>query len=189
MSTSHSTILTKSPGGVVYVAAFQRLLPQVGFAWTIRILAFIVAAIFGLAVPTLLFNSPRKQRSSARKLFDKAALRDLPFVTYSLASFMIFLGYLVPFFYIPSYSQVVLKTSASTGFWALAVSSATSIAGRLGSALIAQHIGIMLSWIICCALSAALCFCWAAVRSVQSLYAFCALYGELLFQWLVLFEM
>ncbi|KAH8807902.1 MFS transporter, MCP family, solute carrier family 16, member 10 [Xylogone sp. PMI_703] len=164
-------------GGIIYVAVFQRLLPKVGFAWTIRIIGLIATTIFGLAMPTLLLNSPRKQRSQTRKLFSKAALRDMPFVAYSIASFMIFLGYLIPFFYIPSYAQVVLKTPASTGFWALAVSSATSIAGRLGSALIAQRIGIMASWVASCAISAALCFCWAAVRSVQSLYAFSALYG------------
>lgn len=166
-------------GGVVYVATFQSLLPRVGFAWTVRVLSFIATAIFGLAVPILLFNCPKTRRSSStRRLFDKTALRDLPFMVYSLASFVIFLGYLVPFFYIPSYAEVVLKAPASTGFWALAVSSATSIAGRLGSALLAQRVGIMMSWVTCSAISATLCLCWIAVRNVQALYVFCALYGE-----------
>ncbi len=166
---------------MVYVAAFQSLLPRVGFAWTVRVLGFIATAVFGLAVPILVSNSPTKQTSSSPcRLFDKAALQDLPFLIYSLASFIIFLGYLIPFFYVPSYAQVVLQTPASTGFWALAVSSATSIAGRLGSALVAQRLGIMISWVACSAISATLCFCWIFVHSVQSLYAFCALYGELL---------
>ncbi|KAK6380101.1 hypothetical protein LTS17_005289 [Exophiala oligosperma] len=164
-------------GGVVYVAVFQSLLPRVGFAWTVRVLSFIATAIFGLAVPILLFSGPKTQRaSSTRKLFDKTALQDLPFMVYSLASFIIFLGYLVPFFYIPSYAEVVLETRESTGFWALAVASATSIVGRLGSALLAQRVGIMVSWVTCSAISATLCLCWIAVRNIPALYAFCALY-------------
>lgn len=164
---------------MIYIAAFQSLLPQIGFRWTVRVLAFMAAGIFGMAIPALIYSSPKHVRSSSRRrLFDAAAFRDIPFLVYSLSSFLIFLGYLVPFFYIPSFGQTVLGMSASSSFWALAISGATSIVGRLASAVVAQRVGIMGAWVGCAAISAILCFCWIAINDTASFYAFCALYGR-----------
>lgn len=139
----------------------------------------MAAGIFGMAIPALIYSSPKHVGSSnRRKLFDGAAFKDMPFLAYSLSSFLIFLGYLVPFFYIPSFGQTVLGMSASSSFWALAISGATSIAGRLASAIVAQRVGIMAAWVGCATISATLCFCWIAIRTTPPFYAFCALYGK-----------
>ncbi|KAF2097509.1 MFS general substrate transporter [Rhizodiscina lignyota] len=165
-------------GGVIYTAAFQSLLPRVGFAWTVRVLAFMALVVFGLSIPALLISTSGQKRSqTTRKIFDVNALKDGPFLVYSLASFFIFLGYLVPFFFMPSFAQIVLGTSRSLSFWALAVSSATSIFGRLGAALAAQKMGSMMPWIACGALSGVLCLCWIRISSVAAFFAFCGLYG------------
>lgn len=170
---------------MIYVSAFQSLLPTLGFPWTVRVIAFIALAIFAIAIPTLILSTPNSRRrhqqgtTRTRKLWDSAALHDGPFLSYSLSSFLIFLGYLVPFFYIPSFAQITLHTTRSLSFWCLAVSSATSIAGRLGSAILAQKVlGTMLTWVLSGAISAILCFTWVAITdSVSGFITFCALYG------------
>lgn len=166
-------------GGVIYIAAFQSLLPQLGFAWAVRVLAFIALGIFSLAIPTLIFSSPPKTKpSTTRKLFDTAAFRDPPFLAYATSTLFIFIGYLVPFFYIPSYGQIVLGMSRQLSFWALAISSATSIIGRVGCVLIAQRIGSMPAWIGSGVTSSILCFSWIGVSdSKAGFFVFCSLYG------------
>ena len=164
----------------MYLAVFQSLLPKLGFAWTVRVLAFIALVIFAISIPVLLFNTPGKQRSrSTRNLVDIDAVKDGPFVLYGLSSFCIFLGYLVPFFFIPSFAQIVLGTSRSLSFWALAISSAASILGRLGAALAAQKFDIMLPWTASAAISGALCLYWIRISTVATFFAFCGLYGTL----------
>ena len=167
-------------GGVIYTAAFQSLLPQLGFPQTVRALAFIALGVFALSIPTLILTSPPKPRQATtqrRKLFDAQALRDLPFLAYSLSSFLIFLGYLIPFFYIPTFAQTALGSSRSLSFWALAVSSATSIFGRLSAGYVARKFGVMIPWIACSTISGALCLAWAGVKTMPAFFAFCGLYG------------
>ena len=167
-------------GGVMYTAAFQSLLPQLGFPQTVRALAFIALGVFALSIPALMLASPptsRQATAQRRKLFDAQALRDLPFLAYSLSSFLIFLGYLLPFFYIPTFAQTTLGSSRSLSFWALAVSSATSIFGRLSAGYAARRFGVMVPWIACSTISGALCLAWAGVKTMPAFFAFCGLYG------------
>lgn len=165
---------------MIYVAAFQSLLPQHGFPWTVRIIALMALAIFAIAIPTIIYTAPTRARSlTKRKLVDSSAFQDIPFMVYAITSFLIFLGYLVPFFYIPSYGESVLGLSRSTSLWALAISSASSIGGRLGSALTAQRLGTMVTWVGCGISSAVLCFVWIAITSNAAFLAFAGLYGEL----------
>lgn len=181
-------------GGVIYTASFQSLLPQLGFAWTVRVLAFLAFGVFALSVPTLILSSPKPSeaistaaahnattqhsRPQTRRLFDPQALVDRAFLVYSMSSFFIFLGYLVPFFFIPSYAQISLNTSRSLSFWALAVSAAASIFGRLCSAYFAKAFGVMATWTSSAAISGMLCLIWIAIDNVAGFLAFCGLYGE-----------
>lgn len=171
-------------GGVIYVVAFQQLLPRIGFSWTVRALAFIALGVFMLSTPNLFSKNPASvstatiTTTSKRKLFDKNAITNRAFQIYSVSSFFIFLGYLVPFFYMPSFAEIVLRTATTTGFWALAVSSGTSILGRLLIAFIGQNFGVMVPWVVSAAASAVLCFCWVKVTTLTSFFAFCALYGR-----------
>ncbi|KAI3320505.1 MFS transporter, MCP family, solute carrier family 16, member 10 [Xylariaceae sp. AK1471] len=163
-------------GGVIYTIVFNQLISKLGFPWTVRIIGFICLVTYVLAIPALLAR-PVKVSGSARTLFDSAVLKDMPFLCFALAQFFIFLGYLVPLFYIPTYAETVLKTSKSLGLYLLVACQAASLFGRLTASIPAQYFGVMLVWVVCCVVSSILCFTWIASDSLPAFIAFCILYG------------
>ncbi|KAF2476390.1 MFS general substrate transporter [Lindgomyces ingoldianus] len=137
-------------GGIIYILMFDRLTKSTGFPWAIRAMGFIALFAALLSFPALLSGSsilarPRK----ARRLFDKTALKDKLFIIFTFSTFFTFLGYIVPYFYIPSYAQDKLGTSGSTALYSLVVSVAGSFFGRLGSGVLAHYLGSTVTWILC----------------------------------------
>ncbi len=84
-------------GGLVIPAIAQNLFPRIGFAWTVRVIGFvmlgIMSVVFALARPRL----------GARKtgpLIEWAALRELPFTLFSIGMFFVFWGLYFAFYYV-----------------------------------------------------------------------------------------
>jgi predicted MFS family arabinose efflux permease len=167
-------------GGIVYTIAFSQLIPMLGFGWTIRVLGFITLTLFVLSFPCLLLrkSSSVSTPGGPRRLLDLSAFRNASFIVFCTTTFFTFLGYIVPFFYMPAFAQQGLHTSQSLGLYGLVVSQATSLVGRLAAAYGAHRFGGVLTWIVGSLLSGLLCFCWIAVESIGGFFAFCALYGK-----------
>ncbi|KAI1302458.1 MFS transporter, MCP family, solute carrier family 16, member 10 [Xylaria venustula] len=163
-------------GGVIYTIVFLQLIPKLGFPWTVRIIGFICLFAYILAIPALSVHST-KSSGRARTLFDPSVLKDVPFLCFALAQFFIFLGYLVPLFYIPTYAETVLKTTSSFSQYLLVICQSASLFGRLTASIPAQRFGVMLVWVFCCVISGVLCFTWIASDSLPAFIAFCVLYG------------
>lgn len=167
-------------GGIVYTIIFEQLEPKVGFAWTVRIMAFLMMALFLAAFVLLMWkstNTGNLNSGNTRRLYDKRAFTDIPFWSYTIANFCLFLGYLVPFYYIPTYGETVLHMSRSMALYALVVSQASSIIGRVGTTVFAHHFGSMIPWIACGMISAVLCLCWISATTVVGFMVFAAFYG------------
>jgi predicted MFS family arabinose efflux permease len=142
-------------------------------------MGFIALAISLASCPALLSGSsglktPRK----ARKLVDKAAFRDRLFVIFTCASFACFLGYIIPYFYIPTYAQDHLGVSPSLALYILVIAIAASFFGRLTSGYVAHYAGNMLTWMVCALVSGVLSLCWIGIKSEKSFIAFSALWGK-----------
>jgi predicted MFS family arabinose efflux permease len=166
-------------GGIAYIITFDRLTASKGFPWAMRVMGFIALAISLASFPALLSGSsglktPRK----ARKLVDKAAFRDRLFVIFTCASFACFLGYIIPYFYIPTYAQDHLGVSPSFALYILVIAIAASFFGRLTSGYVAHYAGNMLTWMVCALVSGVLSLCWIGIKSEKSFIAFSALWGE-----------
>ena len=71
---------------------FNRLVTRTGFAWKTRIISFVALATFLAAIPVLL-SQPTSRLRTAHSLIDRAALRDISFLTFTAAQFFLFLGY------------------------------------------------------------------------------------------------
>ncbi|KIX03798.1 uncharacterized protein Z518_07351 [Rhinocladiella mackenziei CBS 650.93] len=167
-------------GGIVYTTTFSQLIARVGFPWTVRIMGFIASGVFLLSFPCLLWKSPASNQRpprAARQLIDFSAFRDPLFDAFAAIMFFTFLGYIVPYFYIPAFAEQALHTSPSLALTALVVSQVTSLFGRAIAASVAHHVGGMVPWFVCTAVSVLFCFCWTAMDSVGSFFVFCALYG------------
>ncbi|KAL4802445.1 major facilitator superfamily domain-containing protein [Aspergillus unguis] len=167
-------------GGVIYTLMFEQLLPKVGFPWTVRIIAFVMLGLFAAAGVMLLGNSgDTGQVSTARRrrLFDIRALKDLPFWSFTVANFLLYLGYMVPFFYIPIYAETKLHTTRSMGLYILIISQASSIIGRILITTVAHYFGAMIPWILCGVASGVLCLAWISATSLARFILFAAFYG------------
>ena len=166
-------------GGVAYIITFDRLTASKGFPWAIRVMGFIALAISLASFPALLSGSSGlKKARKARRLVDKSAFRDPLFIVFTCSSFTCFLGYIVPYFYIPTYAQDHIGVSAEFALYILVIAIAGSFFGRLTSGYVAHYVGIILTWIACAFISGILSLCWIGIKSEKSFLAFSALWGE-----------
>jgi hypothetical protein len=94
-------------GGVIYILMFDHLIKTASFPWAIRAIGFVALAAALLSIPALLSGSAwLKHKRKRRALFDRSALRDRLFLLFTCCSFSTFLGYIVPYFYIPTFARV-----------------------------------------------------------------------------------
>lgn len=167
-------------GGIIYTLVFEQLISKLSFGWTVRVMAFIMLGTYCISFPLLLWgvsNLGDLASGAPRKLFDRGALTDAPFWTYSTSNFLIFCGYMVPFVFIPSYGQLVLGVSRSLSLYVSIISQGTSIIGRLVAGYTAIRIGVMIPWIFCVVSSGTVCIAWMGAQSTGSFIAIAALYG------------
>lgn len=167
-------------GGILYTVIFEATLPSLGFAWTARVLGFFMLGTYCVAIPLLLLgadNTKSLSSSGRRRLWDKDALKDGPFWSYSGVTFTTFMAYLVPYFYMPSYAQSVLGATQSRASYTLIVSQAASVPGRMLAATAANYFGVMSAWTGCALVSGIVCFAWIGVKDYAGFLAFCAFYG------------
>lgn len=116
-----------SIGGIVYPVAFYKLINEIGFPWSVRILGFIALAT--LLVPNLVMKM-RVKPSKARALLDTSALTDGPFLIFTLATLIGFMGLYTMFFYLSYYTKARNITSTALSFYIVPILNAASIFGR-----------------------------------------------------------
>lgn len=90
-----------SIGAVIYPIMFHKLIDQVGFGWTTRIIAFV--ALAGLSVSLLVLKRRLPPPTKTRSLLDFSALKEPPFLVFAFGLFCAFVGLYFPFFYLQSY--------------------------------------------------------------------------------------
>ncbi|EFQ95565.1 hypothetical protein P3342_011391 [Pyrenophora teres f. teres] len=165
-------------GGVIYINMFNQLVHSAGFPWTMRAIGFVALAAALLSIPALLSGSDwLKHKRKRRSLFDKTALQDRLFLIFTSCTFATFLGYIVPYFYIPTYAKERLGSSESTALYMLVLAIAGSFFGRLTSAVAAHWLGANVTWAICTFASGVLSFCWISIEDEKTFTAFSILWG------------
>ena len=167
-------------GGIIYTIMFNQLISKVGFPWTVRLMGFVMLSLFIAAAILLLLpgrNTRKFDTTHRRSLIDLRAFKDLPFWSFTIANFFLYLGYITPFYYIPTYAETKLGTSRSMASNVLLISQASSIIGRVVLTLFAHYYGSMISWISCGLLSAILCLSWISANNLARFILYAAFYG------------
>ncbi|KAH7078905.1 major facilitator superfamily domain-containing protein [Paraphoma chrysanthemicola] len=165
-------------GGVIYIIMFDRLTKTVGFPWAIRGIGFVALAAALVSIPALLSGSSMlATRRKARALFDKSALKDKLFLIFTASTFFTFLGYIVPYFYIPTYARERLGSSDSLALYMLVFAIAGSFFGRLISGVFAHYAGPIVTWILCTFSSGVLSLAWISIEKESTFIAFSVLWG------------
>ncbi|KAL4895522.1 MFS general substrate transporter [Aspergillus ambiguus] len=168
--------LGASIGGIIFPIIFLKLEPSIGFAWTVRTLAFIqlgCSVVIIFCVMTAQSPEPRPPRG----LIQCSAFREPAFTLYATFAFLFFMAYFIPMFYVPVYAVLQLHTSTVTGLYLLAGLNAGSAVGRMGSVLVAQKLGLANLLVISSAICGILLFAWIPIHSIAGFAAFCVLYG------------
>lgn len=89
-----------SAGGVCLPIMFSRLVPQIGFGWSIRVAALIFLCCYSTAMVISKQKLPRKPLKSAREILDFDGYRDLRYCAIAAANFVGNLGLYIPYYYV-----------------------------------------------------------------------------------------
>ncbi|KAH8904899.1 monocarboxylate permease-like protein, mch4 [Coniochaeta sp. PMI_546] len=128
-----------SLGGVIYPIVLSRLIPQVGFPWAVRCVGFVALATF--IVPLTVMRA-RVRVPEARAVVDWSAFRDAPFMVFTLAVLVAFIGQTVLLFYISFYPADRGLTDTSLAFYIAAIFNAGSVLGRILPNALSDRIGV-----------------------------------------------
>lgn len=152
-----------SMGGVIYPIVFYKLIDQVGFGWSTRIIGFIALAT--LIIPNLVMKM-RFKPPKARALIDLTAFTDGPYIMCVIAATIGFIGLYVIFFYISFYGESTRIADSTMSFYIIPILNAASTFGRtLPNALsdVTGPLNLITPGAIICSI---LAFCMLAVKDL-----------------------
>lgn len=174
IAACQSNANANSSAGIIYPIVFYRLLPQIGFGWSVRVLGFMAFAT--LLIPIFAMKM-RVQPSKARSLLDTTVFADFPFMTFVLGAMIGFIGLYVELFYVSFFGQVTGITNSSMSFYLVPILNAGSVFGRTLPNILSDKIGpinVIIPGAFICAI---LVFCNTAVDSLGGLVVQALLFG------------
>ena len=163
-----------SMGGIIYPIVFYRLVPRIGFAWSVRILGFM--ALGTLLLPIFVMRM-RVQPPKARALIDLTALTDVPFITFTFGGMIGYIGLYVGLFYISFFGEATGITNESLSFYLIPILNAGSVLGRTLPNILADKIGPLNVLIPGAVLVSIVLFSLIAVTSAGGLVAATVFFG------------
>lgn len=116
-----------SIGGIVFPLMLQSLFPRLGWAWSVRVLGFLVLGICGCANFLIRSRLPPAQGASARPDFN--IFRNSAFTLTTLGMFLLEFALFIPLTYISSYARSK-GFSEAFSFQILPILNAASAFGR-----------------------------------------------------------
>ena len=169
-------------GGVIFPLMIQSLLPQIGWAWSLRAFGLVLFVLCTVSVTLCRSRVPphngldttwRDAIPSARIFFDGTGAMALT----TAGAVLTDLAYYIPMTYIPSYyiarqqlsSEDVLTGKAAFAYQLLAIANGSSCVGRLLAGYISDRLGrynTMIASLFLCAASV-LCFWLADILSPE----------------------
>lgn len=162
-------------GGIIFPVIAQQLLPKVGFAWTVRVMASVICfnSVVVLSIAHVRL-SPRR----TGPLVEWSAFKDLPYTLFCVGMFLNLWAVYFAYFYISTFGKDIIHVSSSTSLTILLVMNAIGMPGRLICGLTADRLlGPINTLTPVAFISGILLYCWAAVDSLGALFTFCVIYG------------
>jgi MFS family permease len=163
-----------SLGGIIYPIMFHKLLPQIGFPWTVRIMGFMALAL--LLIPCTLLRM-RSKPAARHRIIDFSAFLELPYNLFILGGVLGFMGLLVPFFYISFFGIATGTVNENLGFYLLPMLNATSIFGHIAPNILANKVGPLNVFVPAVAVSGILALCLIPSTTEGSLLAVDLMWG------------
>ncbi|KIK56223.1 hypothetical protein GYMLUDRAFT_47255 [Collybiopsis luxurians FD-317 M1] len=167
-----------SIGGIAFPIMISRLIPRIGFGWTVRVFAFITLACFVIGTLTIKQRRPSKPLpTSISVLFDFTAFKDPCYVFLVVGCWFSVFAVFNPLFYVGLSGEVANPGATINGYY-LAILCAAAIIGRVSPGLIAGRIGRFNILCVSTIISTILIFAlWYTSFAQANLIAFAVLYG------------
>ncbi|KAJ3737838.1 major facilitator superfamily domain-containing protein, partial [Lentinula guzmanii] len=163
-----------SLGGTVIPIATRRLLVEVGFPWTMRILGFIM--LFVLAFPNLLLARRLPPKRISGGMFHFAAFKSAPYSVYCISSLIAFLGLYTVLTYI-DISASAAGIDEDFSFYLVSIANAASGFGRLSSGIACDKIGGINFMAPMTLVAAALTYAWPFAKTKAGFVVVAIIYG------------
>lgn len=162
-------------GGLIFPGIIQRLLPTIGFPWTMRVLGFFTLATMA---PGFFFLRQRLPPRKSGAIIDWGAFKELPYSLYGIAMFLNFWSLYIGFFYVSSFGRNVIGVSQSTSISLLLVMNGVGMIGRMLPSFISDfYAGPFNTLIPFAFISGIMLFGWIGISDTPSMWVFSALYG------------
>jgi MFS family permease len=163
-------------GGVLFPIMATHLIPEVGYGWTMRIIAFMILGLLIIALFTVSARLPPKPRAFELKVFLEP-FRDLKFIMVTASSFLFFFGVFIPINFI-EVEAIHSGMSTRLAGYLLAVLNAASIFGRIIPGALADKVGRFNMQSICCLLAGIIVLALGIPAASNAAFiTFAALYG------------
>jgi MFS family permease len=179
-------------GGVIFPIIVSRLIPQVGFGWTMRICAFLVLGLMIVTNLSIISRIPPHPRPVSWRDFIMP-FAELPFFLLTFGSFLMFMGNFAPLttckpllshtgLFLPFNFLILVATqrhvSESLTIYLVSILNAGSIFGRILPTFLADKIGRFTVFVAVSALSCILIVAlWLPGSGTGATIAFCVLFG------------
>ncbi|KOS36679.1 hypothetical protein ACN38_g12568 [Penicillium nordicum] len=165
-----------SLGGVIFPIMVTQLIPKVGFPWAMRICAFVILFMLGIANLTLKSRLPHRPKQFDILSFVRP-LAELKFALTLAAAFCFFWGMFLPFTFVITQAERY-GMSANLAGYLVPILNASSIFGRTLPGYLADKIGRYNMMVITTFFSSVLVLAlWLPSRGNVPAILFSALYG------------
>lgn len=162
-------------GGLVFPVMVQKLLPQIGFQWTMRCLGLVDGVLL------LTINLFAKQRVPPRRsgqILDLASFKDKTYLLYGIGMFFTFWGVYVAFFFLAAFGRDQVGFAREESINLILVLNGVGIVGRVVPNHLADRLFGPLNLIVVASASCALImYCMILVRSKPGIYVWAVTYG------------
>lgn len=165
-----------SLGGIIFPIMVAKLIPEIGFAWTMRISAFLILGLLIIANLTIRARFRPNPKSLAREDLIRP-FTDIKFLFVCVGILFLTFGIFVPINYV-TVEGLSIGMSLSLAQYLIAILNAGSVIGRLGSGALSDKLGVYNVFIFVCALSGILILAlWIPAAGNAALIAFAAIFG------------
>lgn len=163
-------------GGIIIPIMASHLIPKIGFAWTMRTIAFMLLALLIVASLTVTSRLPPRPRALRFAVFLEP-FTDMRFNLLTGSSFLFFMGLFIPINFI-EVQAIADGMSVRLAGYLLAVLNAASIFGRIIPGALADKVGKFNMQSLWCIVAGIIVLALGLPASSNAAYiTFAALYG------------
>ncbi|MCJ1442327.1 MAG: hypothetical protein MMC23_002821 [Stictis urceolatum] len=162
-------------GGMIFPAVIERLLPRIGFAWTVRVIAFIMLFTQCIAYA---FLKPRLPPRKTGPLVEWGAFKEPPYALFAVGMFLCFWGLYPAFYYVGEFASNVLGLPESDSIYLLLIMNGVGLVGRMLPAYFADKytgpINLLIPFGVA---SGVVVYSWTGVHDRGGVFTFAIVYG------------